>query len=52
MAEATYSTVAKPWLKLRAASSCSSSASRHRLAGLGVHREAPQHLAAASSQCS
>ena len=43
-AEETYSTVAKPWLKLRAASTRFKQRLGHRLAGLGVEREAPQHL--------
>ena len=40
----TYSTVAKPWLKVRAASSRSQQILRHRLAGAVMHGKAPQHL--------
>ena len=44
MAEATYSTVEKPWLKLRAARILSSSACGIGLPVSVVHREAPQHF--------
>ena len=44
MAEARNSTVAKPWLKLRAASSFSSSGFGHGLAGLVMAGETRQHL--------
>ena len=42
-----YSTVAKPWLKVRAASTRCEQRLRHRLAGAVMQREAAQHLAAA-----
>ena len=44
MAEATYSTVPKPWSKLRAAMSRCSSVFGHRLAGLIVPGEAAQDV--------
>ena len=43
-AEATYSTVAKPWLKVRAARSRFEQVLRHRLAGAVVHGELAQDL--------
>ncbi len=46
MAEAQYSTVAKPWLKLRAALDALQQGGRHRLVGHGMTGEALQHLGA------
>ena len=48
-ADARYSMVAKPWLKLRAALMRVEQLVRHRLAGLVVQRELLQHLRHASA---